>query len=53
MIDGIPTTSAYSFGRIVTDIDMRSTRRTKDVTDITINNVIVTRDVPADPGITN
>ena len=31
VIDGIPTTSAYSFGRLVTDIDMRVDRATKDV----------------------
>ena len=52
VIDGIPTTSAFSFGRIVTDIDMTVDKGTKDVTDISINNVIVTRNVPADPEIT-
>ena len=51
VIDGIPTTSAYSFGRLVTDIDMRVSRSTKDVTSLTINNRVVTRDVPEDPTI--
>ena len=51
VIDGIPTTSAYSFGRLVTDIDMRVSRATKDVVGLSINNRIVTRDVPQDPAI--
>jgi 5'-nucleotidase len=51
VIDGIPTTSAYSFGRLVTDIDMRVDRRTRDVAGLTINNRIVTRDVPQDQAI--
>ncbi|HEY5877957.1 MAG TPA: bifunctional metallophosphatase/5'-nucleotidase, partial [Nakamurella sp.] len=51
VFNGIPTTSAYSFGRLVTDIDMRVDRATKDVTRLTINNRVVTRDVPQDPGI--
>ena len=42
---GIPVTSAYSFGRLLTEIDMRVNRATKDVTSIAINNRIVTRDV--------
>ena len=46
VFNGIPTTSAYSFGRLVTDIDMRVDRATKDVTRLTINNRVVTRDVP-------
>ncbi len=51
VIDGIPTTSAYSFGRLVTDIDMTVSRATKDVTKLSINNRVVTRDVPPDPAI--
>ena len=51
VIDGIPTTSAYSFGRLVTDIDMRVSRATKDVVGLSINNRIVTRDVPQDQAI--
>jgi 5'-nucleotidase len=52
VIDGKPVTSAYSFGRLLTDIDMRVDRAKKQVTSITIDNTIVTRDVPADAGIT-
>ena len=51
VFNGIPTTSAYSFGRLVTDIDMRVDRATNDVTRLTINNRIVTRDVPEDQAI--
>ncbi len=53
VVNGIPVTSAYSFGRLVTDIDMRVSRATKDVTSLTIDNRIVTRDVPSDPRITD
>ncbi len=52
VIDGKPVTSAFSFGRLVTDIDMRVDRAKKQVTAITIDNKIVTRDVAADTGIT-
>jgi 5'-nucleotidase len=45
VFSGIPVTSAFSFGRLLTDIDMRVSRATKDVTSIAINNRIVTRDV--------
>ena len=51
-IDGIPVTSAFSFGRLVTDIDLVIDGRTSDVESITINNRIVTRDVPPDPVMT-
>jgi 5'-nucleotidase len=52
VFDGTPVTSAYSFGRLVTDIDMKIDKRAGDVTSIAINNRIVTRDVPADPAVT-
>jgi 5'-nucleotidase len=52
VIDGTPVTSAYSFGRLVTDIDMTIDPLRRDVTDITINNRIVTRDVAPDSFIT-
>jgi 5'-nucleotidase len=52
-IDGRPVTSASSFGRLVTDIDVKLDRRTKDVIEVAANNQIVTRDVPADAGINN
>jgi 5'-nucleotidase len=52
VIDGRPVTSAFSFGRLVTDIDMTVDRAKKRVTSIAINNRIVTRDVTPDAGIT-
>ena len=51
-IDGKPVTSAFSFGRVVTDIDMTVDRNTQDVSGLTINNKIVTRDVAPDAGTT-
>ncbi|MGE3688590.1 MAG: bifunctional UDP-sugar hydrolase/5'-nucleotidase [Acidimicrobiia bacterium] len=52
--NGIPVTSAYSFGRVLTDIDLKVSKSQKDVVGpITINNSIVTRDVPLDPAITS
>jgi 5'-nucleotidase len=52
VIDGRPVTSAMSFGRIVTDIDMELSRATGEVASIAVNNVIVTRDVEKDSAIT-
>ena len=52
VIDGRPVTSAASFGRIVTDLDLTLDRETGDVTSVSANNVIVTRDVPKDSFIT-
>jgi 5'-nucleotidase len=51
--NGIPTTSAASFGRLVTDIDLTVDHQSKDVTALTAHNVIVTRDVPKDPAVTS
>jgi 5'-nucleotidase len=48
-IDGKTVTSASSFGRLVTDIDLRIDRRSGDVIDATATNVVVGRDVAADP----
>ena len=53
VIDGLPVTSAYSFGRLITDIDMTVDRATQDVSTLTINNRIVTRDVAKDARITD
>jgi 5'-nucleotidase len=52
VIDDKPVTSAFSFGRLVTDIDMRVDRAKKEVTQISVNNRIVTRDVPKAADIT-
>ncbi len=51
-IDGKIVTSASSFGRIITDIDLTIDRRTDDVVDAEVVNRIVTRDVAADPAQT-
>jgi 5'-nucleotidase len=45
VIDGDPVTSAFSFGRLVTDVDMTIDRVTGEATTMTVNNKIVTRDV--------
>jgi 5'-nucleotidase len=45
-------TSASSFGRLVTDIDLEIDRRTGDVRSASANNVIVTRDVAKAPAQT-
>jgi 5'-nucleotidase len=47
--NGIVTTSAASFGRLITSIDLRIGRKSRDVDGVTAHNNIVTRDVPADP----
>ena len=49
---GKPVTSAFSFGRLITDIDMRVDKRKQEVTSIAINNKIVTRDVTPAADIT-
>jgi len=48
----IPVTSASSFGRLVTDVDMTINRSTDEPTSISINNVVVTRNVAKDPAET-
>ncbi|WP_327033616.1 bifunctional metallophosphatase/5'-nucleotidase [Micromonospora ureilytica] len=48
-INGKLVTSASSFGRLVTDIDLKIDRRTGDVLSAAANNVVVTRDVAKDP----
>ncbi|MGH3716091.1 MAG: bifunctional metallophosphatase/5'-nucleotidase [Micromonosporaceae bacterium] len=45
VIDGRPVTSASSFGRLVTDIDMTLDRQSKDVSSVTVNNRIITQTV--------
>ncbi len=49
---GKPVTSAFSFGRLITDIDVRVNKSTQEMTSIAINNRIVTRDVPLAADIT-
>jgi 5'-nucleotidase len=45
VIDGRPVTSASSFGRLLTDIDLTIDRRSRDVIEVTANNQIVTQNV--------
>ncbi|SCG58963.1 bifunctional metallophosphatase/5'-nucleotidase [Micromonospora coxensis] len=51
-VNGKLVTSASSFGRLVTDIDLKIDRRTGDVLTASANNVVVTRDVAKDPAQT-
>ncbi|HSL27615.1 MAG TPA: bifunctional metallophosphatase/5'-nucleotidase [Anaerolineales bacterium] len=48
VIDGKIVTSAFSFGRLVTKIDLTIDRNTGEVTRMVADNRIVTRDVPKD-----
>jgi 5'-nucleotidase len=48
-LSGKLVTSASSFGRLVTDIDLRIDRRSGDVLTAVADNVIVTRDLARDP----
>jgi 5'-nucleotidase len=41
VVDGRPVTSASSFGRLVTDLDVTVDRRTRDVVRVAANNVVV------------
>ncbi|HEX7745312.1 MAG TPA: bifunctional metallophosphatase/5'-nucleotidase [Micromonosporaceae bacterium] len=52
-IDGRPVTSASSFGRLVTDIDLKIDRNTGDVLTATADNTIVKRDVAKDTAQTD
>jgi 5'-nucleotidase len=51
-INGKLVTSASSFGRLITDIDLQISGQTKDIVSATAHNVIVTRDVAPDPAET-
>jgi 5'-nucleotidase len=52
VINGKIVTSAASFGRVVTDVDVTIDRVTGNVTAMSANNNIVTRDVPKDSFMT-
>ncbi|HEX6888670.1 MAG TPA: bifunctional metallophosphatase/5'-nucleotidase [Candidatus Nanopelagicales bacterium] len=53
VIDNKLVTSASSFGRLVTDVDLTIERSSGEVRSMTANNVIVTRDVAKDGAITS
>jgi 5'-nucleotidase len=48
VIDGRPVSSAASFSRIITDVDMTIDKASGEPTSINVNNNIVTRDVALD-----
>jgi 5'-nucleotidase len=52
-LNNMLVTSASSFGRLVTDIDLTIDRDTGEVTRMAANNLIVTRDVAKDAGQTS
>ncbi|MFG1869986.1 bifunctional metallophosphatase/5'-nucleotidase [Micromonospora arborensis] len=48
-INGKLVTSASSFGRLITNIDLKIDRRSGDIVSAAAENVVVTRDVAKDP----
>ena len=52
VVDGRPVTSAASFGRLLTDIDLEVDRRSGEIVEVVANNRIVTQDVMRAPDIT-
>jgi 5'-nucleotidase len=52
VVDGKVVTGAAHQGRLITDIDVSISRATKDVVSVSVNNVIVTRDVEEAPDLT-
>jgi 5'-nucleotidase len=52
VMDGRPVTSAYSLGRIVTDVDLKIDRHSGEVTQVAADNKIITQDVPKAADIT-
>lgn len=52
VIDDKLVTSAFSFGRLVTKIDLTIDRKTRDVVSMAADNRVVTRDVPKDSFLT-
>lgn len=52
VIDNKLVTSAASFGRLVTDVDLVIDKKSDEVISMSANNVIVTRDVPPDSELT-
>jgi 5'-nucleotidase len=52
-LNNMLVTSASSFGRLVTDVDLTIDRATGEVTQMAANNLIITRDVAKDAGQTS
>lgn len=53
LIDGKVVTGAASAGRLISDIDAKIDRRTRDFIEIKVDNKVVTRDVAKDQAITD
>ena len=51
IIDGRIVTQAYAQGNVLTDIDLAISNETHDVVEKSPRNIIVSRDVPKDPGV--
>ncbi len=51
VINGIPVTSAASFGRLITSIDLTIDQKRDEVTEVAAQNHVVTQTVPKDPAI--
>jgi 5'-nucleotidase len=52
LIDGKVVTGAASQGRLITDIDAKIDKKTRDFVEIKVDNKVVTRDVAKAPAIT-
>ncbi|MFN3927088.1 MAG: bifunctional metallophosphatase/5'-nucleotidase [Pseudanabaenaceae cyanobacterium] len=52
VVDGRVVTSASAFGRVVTDLDLNIDSASGQVRSIRARNLLVTRDVPPDPRLT-
>ncbi len=52
VIDGRPVTSASSFGRLITEIDLELDRRSGEIVEVAANNQIVTQSVMKAPDMT-
>lgn len=50
-VAGRPVTSALSFGRVITTIDLKIDRATRDVVSVVAKNHAVTHDVAPDPAV--
>jgi 5'-nucleotidase len=50
--ENIAVSSASSFGRVLTEVDLKIDRATRDIYEVAVNNHIVTRDVAKDPAET-
>lgn len=52
VIDGRHVTSAHRYGTLLTEIDLKLDRKTRDVASVTASNLVVDPALPPDPAIT-